>query len=120
MVSYLIIARCFQILALVTMISRWRLMGETLLYVIPATTPILALEFLVYSLFALLGMHVFRGPIYKDNPALDGIEYALYKFYAFNFNDYASAMATYFNLCVVNKWYVFMDAYTVVTGTCWS
>lgn len=119
-VSYLIIARCFRILALVTMISRWRLMGETLLHVIPATAPILALQFLVCSLFALLGMHVFGGLIYKDNPALDGTEYALHKFYAFNFNDYASAMATCFNLCVVNKWYVFMDAYAAVTGTCWS
>lgn len=119
-VSYLIIARCFRVLALITMISRWRLMGETLVYVIPATAPILALQFLVCSLFALLGMHLFGGLIYKDNPALEGTEYARHQFYAFNFNDYALGMATCFNLCVVNKWYVFMDAYAAVTGTYWS
>lgn len=119
-VTYLIIARCFRILALMTMISRWRLMGETLVHVIPATAPILALQFLVCSLFALLGMHLFGGLIYKDNPALEGTEYALHKFHGFNFNDYASAMATCFNLCVVNKWYVFMDAYAAVTGSRWS
>lgn len=95
-------------------------MGETLVHVIPATAPILALQFLVCSLFALLGMHLFGGLIYKDNPALEGTEYALHKFYGFNFNDYPSAMATCFNLCVVNKWYVFMDAYAAVTGTRWS
>ncbi|KAG0601477.1 hypothetical protein M758_11G114500 [Ceratodon purpureus] len=119
-VTYLIIARCFRVLALITMISRWRLMGETLVYVIPATAPILALQFLVCSLFALLGMHLFGGLIYKDNPALEGTEYARHKFYAFNFNDYALGMATCFNLCVVNKWYVFMDAYAAVTGTRWT
>uniref|UniRef100_A0A7I4BQ85 Ion transport domain-containing protein n=1 Tax=Physcomitrium patens TaxID=3218 RepID=A0A7I4BQ85_PHYPA len=103
-VTYLIIARCFRVLALVTMISRWRLMGETLVHVIPATAPILALQFLVCSFFSLLGMHLFGGLIYKDNPALKDTEYERHQFYAFNFNDYAAGMATCFNLCVVNKW----------------
>ncbi|XP_024358614.1 two pore calcium channel protein 1 [Physcomitrium patens] len=119
-VSYLIMARSFRVLALVTMISRWRLMGETLVHVIPATAPILVLQFLVCSHFALLGMHLFGGLIYKENAALAYTEYAQHEFYAFNFNDYASAMATCFNLCVVNKWYVIMDAYAAVTGTRWS
>lgn len=119
-VSYLMIARSFRAVVLITMISRWRLMAETLFHVIPATAPILALQFVICSLFSLLGMHVFGGLIYKGNPALDGTEYALHGFYAFNYNDYASAMATSFNLCVVNKWYVFMDAYAAVTGSRWS
>lgn len=92
-------------------------MGETLVHVIPATAPILALQFLVCSFFSLLGMHLFGGLIYKDNPALKDTEYERHQFYAFNFNDYAAGMATCFNLCVVNKWYVFMDAYAAVTGT---
>ncbi|KAH8967292.1 hypothetical protein BDL97_03G070700 [Sphagnum fallax] len=119
-VSYLMIARSFRAVVLITMISRWRLMAETLFHVIPATAPILALQFVICSLFSLLGMHVFGGLIYKGNSALDGTEYALHGFYAFNYNDYASAMATSFNLCVVNKWYVFMDAYAAVTGSRWS
>lgn len=95
-------------------------MAETLVHVIPATAPILALQFLVCSLFSLLGMHLFGGLIYKGNPRLEGTEYAHHGFYAFNYNDYASAMGTCFNLCVVNKWYVFMEAYAAVTGNRWS
>lgn len=54
------------------------------------------------------------------NLLLEDTEYASGRLYAFNYNDYASAMVTSFNLCIVNNWYVIMDAYAVVTGTPWS
>ena len=95
-------------------------MAETLLHVVPATAPILALQFAVCSLFSLMGMHLFGGLVYMGNPALEGTEYALHNFYAFNYNDFASAMATSFNLCVVNKWYVFMDAYAALSKNKWT
>lgn len=105
-VSYLLIARGFRTIALLSLITRWRLMAQTLVIVIPATAPILALQFLVCSVFSLLGMHLFGGLIYDGNPALAGTLYVNLGFETFNYNDYGSAMATSFNLCVVNKWYV--------------
>lgn len=119
-VSYLLIVRGFRVFALLSLITRWRLMARTLIHVIPATVPILALQFLVCSLFSLLGMHLFGGLVYDGNPALAGTEYLTLGFETFNYNDYASAMATSFNLCVVNKWYVIMDGYATATNSRWT
>jgi two pore calcium channel protein len=119
-VSYFLIARGFRTIALLSLIPRWRLMAQTLIIVIPATAPILTLQFLISSVFSLLGMHLFGGLVYEGNPALAGSQYLTLGFEAFNYNDYASAMATSFNLCVVNKWYVIMDGYAAATGSKWS
>lgn len=119
-VSYLIIVRGFRTIALLSLVTRWRLMAQTLIIVIPATAPILALQFLVCSVFSLLGVHLFGGLVYEGNPSLAGTQYLTLGFEAFNYNDYASAMATSFNLCVVNKWYVIMDGYAAATDSKWS
>ncbi|XP_024379909.1 two pore calcium channel protein 1 isoform X1 [Physcomitrium patens] len=119
-VSYLLLVRGLRVFAILSLITRWRLMAQTLLIVIPATAPILALQFLVCSAFSLLGMHLFGGLVYEGNPALAGTQYLTLEFDAFNYNDYASAMATSFNLCVVNKWYVIMDGYAAATNSRWS
>ncbi|KAG0613396.1 hypothetical protein M758_6G099500 [Ceratodon purpureus] len=119
-VSYLLIVRGFRTIALLSLITRWRLMAQTLIIVIPATAPILALQFLVSSVFSLLGVHLFGGLVYEGNPALAGTQYLTLGFEAFNYNDYASAMATSFNLCVVNKWYVIMDGFAAATNSRWS
>lgn len=95
-------------------------MARTLFHLIPATAPILALQFLVCSLFSLVGVHIFGGKVYVGNPLLADTEYANARFHAFNYNDYASAMITSFNLCLVNNWFVFMDAYVAATGTGWT
>jgi two pore calcium channel protein len=118
-VSYLIIMRGFRIFTLVTLVSRWWLVAQTLLHAIPATAPVLVLQFLVCSFFSLLGMHLFGGLVYAGNPALQGTEYLTSGYDAFNYNDFASAMVTSFNLCVANKWYVIMDAYAAATGNRW-
>lgn len=118
--SILLIARAFRVLHLITLMSHWRLMARTLVKLIPATAPILALQFLICSFFSLLGVHLFGGEVYIGHPALQNTEYADGRLFAFNYNDYASAVVTSFNLCVVNNWYVIMDAYAIVTQTAWS
>ena len=119
-VSILFIARILRVFSFVTLLSRWHCMAQTLLHLIPATAPILTLQFLVCTLFSLLGVQIFGGKVYLGNPLLENTEYATGHLYAFNYNDYASAMVTSFNLCIVNNWYVIMDAYAVITQTPWS
>lgn len=109
-----------RVFSFITLVSRWHCMAQTLLHLIPATAPILALQFLICTLFSLLGVHIFGGKVYLGNPLLENTDYATGHLYAFNYNDYASAMVTSFNLCIVNNWYVIMDAYAVVTQTPWS
>jgi two pore calcium channel protein len=95
-------------------------MAQTLIRSIPATAPILALQFTVCTLFSLLGVQLFGGKVYLGNVLLEDTDYAAGRLHAFNYNDYASAMVTSFNLCIVNNWYVIMDAYAVVTHSPWS
>lgn len=95
-------------------------MMQTIIYLIPATAPVVALQFIVCTLFSLAGVHLFGGKVHLGNRLLEDTDYATGGLYAFNYNDYASAMVTSFNLCIVNNWYVFMDAYAVATGTAWS
>ncbi len=119
-VSFLFIAKAFRVLSLVTLSSHWGLMAHTLINLLPATAPILMLQFLICSSFSLLGVHLFGGKVYIGHPLLENTEYANGRLFAFNYNDYASALVTSFNLCVVNNWYVIMDAYAFVTETPWS
>lgn len=119
-VSILFIARILRVFSFITLVSRWHCMAQTLVHLIPATAPILALQFLVCTFFSLLGVHSFGGKVYLGNPLLENTGYATGHLYAFNYNDYASAMVTSFNLCIVNNWYVIMDAYAIVTQTPWS
>ncbi|KAG0629978.1 hypothetical protein M758_1G144100 [Ceratodon purpureus] len=119
-VSILFLVRGLRICCFIEVVSRWHLMAQTVVHLIPATAPILALQFIVCTLFSLLGVHLFGGKVYLGNRLLEDTDYAAGRLYAFNYNDYASAMVTSFNLCIVNNWYVIMDAYAVVTGTAWS
>ena len=118
--SILFLVRGLRICRFIAFVSRWHLMAQTVVHLIPATAPILALQFTVCTLFSLLGVHLFGGKIYLGNRLLEDSEYATGRLYAFNYNDYASAMVTSFNLCIVNNWYVIMDAYAIVTESAWS
>ncbi|XP_073388822.1 two pore calcium channel protein 1 isoform X2 [Physcomitrium patens] len=119
-VSILLLARGLRLFCFMRFVSRWNLMIQTIIHLIPATAPVVALQLIVCTLFSLAGVHLFGGKVYLGNRLLEDTDYATGQLYAFNYNDYGSAMVTSFNLCIVNNWYVFMDAYAVATGTPWS
>ncbi|KAL3693070.1 hypothetical protein R1sor_006721 [Riccia sorocarpa] len=119
-ISFLIILRSLRIVSLLGHFTRWRLMFSLLVRMVPATTPILAFQYFVCSMFAIIGVHLFGGLVYVENPVLEGTEYADSGLWVYNYNDYATAMVSAFNLCIVNNWYVIMDGITAATGTSWA
>lgn len=86
---------------------------------IPAYYRMGTMLFLVYYVFAMLGIEFFGGHITLDNPALKGTGYADANYFTLNFNDFASAMATLFVLMVVNNWFVIAAAFMKTSGSWW-
>ena len=62
------------------------------------------LLFLVYYIFATLGIQLFGGLIYEGNEALAPTGFAAGEYWPLNFNDFPSGMVTLFVLMVVNNW----------------
>lgn len=74
------------------------------------------LLFLVYYIFATVGVQMFGGRIYKGNLKLVGTGFAEAEYWPLNFNDFPSSLVTLFCLMVVNNWYVVADGFMAVTG----
>ncbi|XP_024370612.1 two pore calcium channel protein 1 isoform X3 [Physcomitrium patens] len=102
-VSILLLARGLRLFCFMRFVSRWNLMIQTIIHLIPATAPVVALQLIVCTLFSLAGVHLFGGKVYLGNRLLEDTDYATGQLYAFNYNDYGSAMVTSFNLCIVNN-----------------
>ncbi|BBN16272.1 protein MpTPC3 [Marchantia polymorpha subsp. ruderalis] len=119
-VPILLIVRSFRAVVVFSYFNRWKLQSETLLRMVSACAPILGMQFCVCSIFALLGVHLFEGVVHKDNVHLEGTQYATSGLWVLNYNDYASAMATSLNLCIVGNWYIIMEGYSAATQSDWS
>jgi len=76
--------------------------------------------FLIYYIYATVGVQVFGGRIYHGAGALEGSDYEKQGYWDLNFNDIPSGMMTLFALMVVNNWYIIAEAFYRVTGTRWS
>ncbi|KAL2634744.1 hypothetical protein R1flu_006223 [Riccia fluitans] len=119
-ISFLIILRSLRIVSLLNHFTRWRLIFCLLFRMVPATVPILAIQYFVCSIFSIVGVQLFGGLVYVGNPVLEGTEYAESGLWVYNYNDYATAMVSSFNLCIVNNWYIIMDGVTAAAGTSWA
>lgn len=118
--SILFLIRGLRFCCFIAFVSHWHLMAQTVVHLISATARILALQFTVCTLFSLLGVHLFGGKVHLRNRLLEDPDYATGRFYAFNYNDYASAMVTSTCALSTTGMYVIMDAFASVTGTAWS
>ena len=79
----------------------------------PSFLGLLGFVFVVFTLFAQLGVALFGGLIKVGSADFPrGAELYAYC----NFNDYASAMLTLFELLMVNNWFVIMNATAAASG----
>ena len=72
------------------------------------------------SVFATYGVQQFGGLSYPTNPRLEGTTYLASGYTELNFNDFPSALVLLVCQCIVNNWFIVMDAYTAVTDTQWT
>ncbi|XP_030872090.1 two pore channel protein 2 isoform X4 [Gorilla gorilla gorilla] len=82
----------------------------------------------VYYVFAIIGINLFRGVIVAPpgnsslapaNGSAPCGSFEQLEYWANNFDDFAAALVTLWNLMVVNNWQVFLDAYRRYSGP-WS
>lgn len=116
-IRYALVLRAARLVTILSYFNRWRAIAKTCVTLVPTVMPILGLQFIMCSFFSLVGVNLFGGAVYRGNPRLvPSLDYVSVDLLAFNYNDFASGMATNLCLCIVNNWFYFMDGITAAAG----
>ncbi|XP_058523601.1 two pore calcium channel protein 1-like [Ochotona princeps] len=123
-----LILRILRLLRVIISIQRFRVIVTTLINIGPTMLTFGGLVFVVYYMFAIIGMEVFQGKVHFydanftapdallcGNPALKGSAFARARYCKNNFNHLASAFLVLTELTVVNQWHVIAGGFALVT-----
>ncbi|KAM7394820.1 hypothetical protein PAMP_021600 [Pampus punctatissimus] len=122
------ILRVLRLVRVVDSIQRFRTIINTLIRIGPAILTFAQLIIVVYYIFAMVGMELFKGKVkfygsdssdpakaYCGNPLLKGTAFAQLNYCKNNFNNVASSFILLVELTVVNQWHVLSSGFTTVT-----
>nr|XP_055039515.1 two pore segment channel 3 [Misgurnus anguillicaudatus] len=122
------ILRVLRLIRLVDSIKRFRAIINTLIKIGPTILTFGQLILVVYYVFAMVGMEIFKGKIqyfepnstrpdqeYCGNPLLKGTTFAKLNYCKNNFNNVVSSFIVLLELTVVNQWHVVTSGFTAVT-----
>jgi hypothetical protein len=102
----------FRLLVLLDEIPSYHIIFQTAKALAYPFATLLGVLFILFFFTAQIGVAIFGGIIYKDNPLLTNI---LEHYECNNFNDMASAFVTLFELLVVNNWQFIVVMYSETT-----
>lgn len=108
-IRFIMMARAFRILRFFFLVKEFRQMVKTFLGILPATSRVALLLFVVVYTWSWIGMHFFGGMISRDPSnmyasKLEGTDFAGAFYWANSFNDMFSGANVCFNLLVINNW----------------
>ncbi|XP_060919809.1 two pore segment channel 3 isoform X1 [Labrus mixtus] len=121
------ILRVLRLIRVVDSIKRFRTIINTLIRIGPAILTFGQLIIVVYYIFAMVGMELFKGKVkyYEDtsdpaseycgNLLLKGTPFAHLNYCKNNFNSVVSSFILLVELTVVNQWHVLSSGFTTVT-----
>ncbi|KAM9856536.1 two pore segment channel 3 [Aulostomus maculatus] len=122
------ILRVLRLIRVVDSIKRFRTIINTLIRIGPAILTFGQLILVVYYIFAMVGMELFKGKVtfygedsddparaYCGNPLLKGTTFALLGYCKNNFNNVVSSFIVLVELTVVNQWHVLSSGFITVT-----
>ncbi|KAM9314972.1 two pore segment channel 3 [Pholidichthys leucotaenia] len=122
------ILRVLRLIRVVDSIKRFRTIINTLIRIGPAILTFGQLIIVVYYIFAMVGMELFKGKVtfyddsssnpakeYCGNPLLKNTTFAQLKYCKNNFNNVVSSFILLVELTVVNQWHVLSSGFTIVT-----
>jgi len=114
--------RLFRVFRIFYSFKKSRMLIKKVISLGQDARPLLILIFSYIFIMASLGVNVFGGCIRYDSftEGKGTTDYALYGYYPFNFNDMFSAVVLVFVLLQVNEWVLFVNAFTVTTGSKWA
>lgn len=111
-----IFVRMIKLLALFYEIRVTRIIVETIRNLLKPMLNLCSVLFVIFYIFAVLGMFLFGGKITKNNKLIQDNSSIPDNYHLLNFNDFPSAIMTMFPLMVVNNWMVIVDMYVSVYG----
>ncbi|XP_066239736.1 two pore channel protein 2 isoform X1 [Saccopteryx leptura] len=118
----------FRFLRIIPSMKLMAVVASTILSLVRNMRAFGGILVVVYYVFAIVGISLFRGAIVAppgnsslapDNGSVPCGSYEQLEYYANNFDDFAAALVTLWNVMVVNNWQVFLDAYGRYSGP-WS
>ncbi|XP_072239621.1 two pore segment channel 3 [Leuresthes tenuis] len=121
------ILRVLRLIRVVDSIERFRTIVNTLIRIGPAILTFGQLIIVVYYIFAMVGMELFKDKVkfYEDatdpakaycgNPVLKGTAFAQLNYCKNNFNNVVSSFILLVELTVVNQWHVLSSGFVAVT-----
>ncbi|XP_074143769.1 two pore channel protein 2-like isoform X2 [Sminthopsis crassicaudata] len=122
------ILRLLRLIRIVDSIQRFRVILTTLINIIPTMLTFGGLVLVVYYIFAIIGMELFKDKVQFfsesstdthaldcGNPALKDSTFARSRYCKNNFNDLASSFIVLMELTVVNQWHVIAGGFALVT-----
>ncbi|XP_048843367.1 two pore segment channel 3 isoform X2 [Brienomyrus brachyistius] len=123
------ILRVLRLIRVVDSIKRFRTVINTLIKIGPTILTFGQLIIVIYYIFAMVGMELFKGKIqffengalkpgheFCGNPLLNGSAFAKNNYCRNNFNNVISSFILLFELTVVNQWHVLASGFTTVTS----
>nr|XP_006638544.1 PREDICTED: two pore calcium channel protein 1-like isoform X1 [Lepisosteus oculatus] len=124
------ILRVLRLIRIVDSVKRFRTIINTLIKIGPTIITFGQLIIVVYYIFAVVGMEIFKDKIkffapdstasaqnYCGNPLLKDTAFAQNNYCRNNFNDIVSSFVLLLELTVVNQWHVLTSGFTTVTHT---
>ncbi|XP_031244916.1 two pore calcium channel protein 2 isoform X2 [Mastomys coucha] len=117
----------FRFLSIIPNIKPMAVVASTILGLIPNLRAFGGILVVAYYVFAMIGMALFRGVIVPpgnsslvpDNSSAPCGSFEQLDYWSNNFDDFAAALITLWNVMVVNNWQVILEAYKHYSGP-WS
>ncbi|KAM5316756.1 two pore channel protein 2 isoform 2-T2 [Glossophaga mutica] len=118
----------FRFLRIIPSMKLMAVVASTILDLIRNMRAFGGILVVVYYVFAIIGLNLFRGVIVappgngslvSGNGSAPCGSYEQLEYWSNNFDDFAAALVTLWDIMVVNNWQVFLDAYQRLAGP-WS
>jgi hypothetical protein len=92
-----------------------QIIASTFIQLLPSATSLLGTLWVLMYTYALVGVELFGGRVYRGEPSLANTVYGRNDYYSLNFNDMAGSVVVLWCLLLVNDWWVLMEGFRVVS-----
>jgi len=115
----LVLLKLTRVLKLLYKVEKYKIIFKTFVNLIPVFGMLLGVLMSLIYIYSLIGIEVFGGKVYPENPQIYKNP-SIPPLYVYNnFNDFGSGVVTLFELAVVNNWNVIAYMHIQVTSP-WS
>ncbi|KAL6063877.1 Ion transport protein [Balamuthia mandrillaris] len=118
-ISLLMVLRSIRIIRILNRLPRFRAIIKTLVELMPTLTVLIGVLLAVYYIYAAVGIQIFGGQIYLENPRLANTDFASDDLFIHNFNDFGNAFLALFEVQIGMDWEE-MDGWVHASGSLWS